>query len=286
MERKIIAHGIDISAHQGRVDWKKVANWRGVHGEKVDFAILRAGYGQGNAGRAEPYIHQHIEEAAAEGIDIGLYWFCYALNADEARQEARELIALANKHKGKITYPLVYDLEYDSDDYAKKQGCPLNSRIRTDMIKAFCGECEKAGYYSAFYTNDDYLINKLYQDELISRFDLWQSAPFSRGKLPGLEMAKNSTVYAFVRAEANIWQYYWWGEIPGINGVADLNLAFKDYPGIIRELNLNYLAGEKAEKEKEPGTHFYITLPCKSEEEAKMLMDMLKAAQIVTEAKP
>ena len=286
MNRKIIAHGIDISAHQGRVDWKKVADWRGVHREKVDFAILRAGYGRGNAGRAEPYIHQHIEEAAAVGIDIGLYWFCYALNADEAKQEARELIALANKHKGKITYPLVYDLEYDSDDYAVKQGRPLNSRIRTDMIKAFCEECEKAGYYSAFYTNEDYLINKLYQDELIGRFDLWQSAPFVRGKLPSLDMANAIFVDAFIREEANIWQYYWWGEIPGINGVADLNLAIKDYPKLIKDLNLNYLAEKKAEEGKEPGTRFYITLPCKSETEAKMLMDMLKAAQIVKEAKP
>ena len=99
-------------------------------------------------------------------------------------------------------------------------------------------------------------------------------------------MANAIFVDAFIREEANIWQYYWWGEISGINGVADLNLSIRDYPGIIRNLNLNYLAEKKEQEGKEPETRFYITLPCKSEEEAKMLMDMLKAAQIVKEAKP
>ncbi|MDO5016526.1 MAG: GH25 family lysozyme [Eubacteriales bacterium] len=281
MERKIIAHGIDISAHQGRVNWKKVANWRGNYGEKVDFALLRAGYGRGNQSIAEPYIHQHIEEAAAEGIGIGigLYWFCYATNAEEAKQEARELIAIANQHKGKITFPLVYDLEYDSDDYAVKQGRPLNRRIRTDMIKAFCEECERAGYFSMFYTNEDYLQTKLYEDELIGRYDLWQAAPFARGSLHNLNIANDGTVNAYVRSNANIWQYYWWGEIPGINGVADLNLAFRDYPKIISEVGLNYLKPNVPVIEPEPV--YKLVLKTKDRAEAERILSILKEANLI-----
>ena len=33
--------GIDVSKHQGKIDWKKVKS-----SGKVGFAILRAGYGQ------------------------------------------------------------------------------------------------------------------------------------------------------------------------------------------------------------------------------------------------
>lgn len=283
MERKFIAHGIDISAHQGRVNWKKVAEWRGIHGEKVDFAFLRAGYGRGNQDVSEPYIHQHIEEAAAEGIDIGLYWFCYALSEDEARQEARELISIANQHKGKITFPLVYDLEYDSDDYAVKKGRELNRRNRTDMIKAFCEECERAGYFSMFYTNEDYLQSKLYADELIGRYDLWQAAPFARGSLHSLAITGDEIVNAYVRGEANVWQYYWWGEIPGINGVADLNLAFRDYPKLISEIGLNYLKSDDPviEDDPKPEPVYKLVLKTNDRSEAERILQILREANLI-----
>ena len=270
MDRKIIAHGIDISAHQGRVDWNKLAEWKGVHGEKVDFALLRAGYGRGNYGKAEPYIHQHIDEAAAEGIDIGLYWFCYAQTVEEAREEAQELVAIANQHKGKITYPLIFDLEYDTDDYAVRVGKPLNKKIRTNMTIAFCSECEKAGYYSMFYTNEDYLQNKLNAPQLLARFDLWQAAPYNHGTLHQLHIPDNKIINPPIRDVANIWQYYWWGEIPGINGVADLNMSFRDYPRVIREVGLNHLSP----------TQYEIVLTVKDKPEAERIREILKGADI------
>ena len=34
----VIANGIDVSSHQGRIDWEKVK-------AGIEFAIIRAGYG-------------------------------------------------------------------------------------------------------------------------------------------------------------------------------------------------------------------------------------------------
>lgn len=282
MERKVIAQGIDVSAHQGRMDFNKIASWRDSRGKGLDFVILRAGYGRGNYGAAEPFIHKHINEAHANGLDVGLYWFCYAQTEEEARAEARELIDIANQHKGQITYPLCFDLEYDTDEYANTMGRPLNRQMRTAMTKAFCDECEKAGYYALFYTNEDYLQNKLNQNELLDVYDLWQAAPFQRGKLHQLNIDSEGYVNVNIRPQANIWQAYWWLELPGIRGsVADFNLAFVDYPNLIKHLGLNGFEkpmpiNKRDEKQKE----YAIEIPCATKAEAEMLLSALRKAKM------
>ena len=55
--------GIDVSHHQGKIDWAAVRN------SGVEFAIIRAGYrGQTSAKLyADPYFEEHIEGALAAG---------------------------------------------------------------------------------------------------------------------------------------------------------------------------------------------------------------------------
>lgn len=66
----------------------------------------------------------------------------------------------------KLEYPVIIDVE-------DKEQLKLNNRQRTDIVKAFCSEIEKAGYYAMFYCNLNWLKNYLYKDKLLLKYDLW-----------------------------------------------------------------------------------------------------------------
>ena len=69
--------GIDVSTFQKSVDWQQ------VKADGVRFAILRAGFGDGNQ---DVMFESHMKCALDAGLDVGIYWFLYSLSAEEARQ--------------------------------------------------------------------------------------------------------------------------------------------------------------------------------------------------------
>lgn len=80
--------GIDVSKHQGKIDWSKV---------KVDFAILRAGYGMYEY-QKDPTFEYNYAECKKYNIPMGAYWYSYATTLDQVRKEA-EVCAKALKGK-------------------------------------------------------------------------------------------------------------------------------------------------------------------------------------------
>ena len=116
----------------------------------------------------------------------------------------------------KLEYPIVFDIE-------DKEQLKLNNRQRTDIVKAFCGEIEKHGYYAMFYCNLNWLNNYLIKDELLPKYDLW---------LAQWNVDKPS-------CSCGIWQKSDRGSIDGINGNVDLNVAYKDYANIMKNKGLN-----------------------------------------------
>ena len=99
-------NGIDVSKWQGKINWSKAKKY-------IDFAIIRAGYGKGNV---DEYANYNIEQCEKYKIPYGLYWFSYAYNKDMAEREADYLLRVIGYHKPE--YPLYFDFEYDSVDYA------------------------------------------------------------------------------------------------------------------------------------------------------------------------
>ena len=63
-----MSKGIDVSRHQGTVDWKK------VRGAGIEFAVVRAGYGM-YAKQADTEFAAHIQGAKTAGIPVGVYWY-------------------------------------------------------------------------------------------------------------------------------------------------------------------------------------------------------------------
>ncbi len=211
LDSQIKRKGIDVSVHQGVIDWDK------VKAAGIEFAILRAGYGNNNI---DGQFRQNISECNRVGIPCGVYWFSYALNAEQAAREAQQCIAAIKPYK--VEYPVCYDLEYDTIRYAKDNGVIIGKAQATAFVKAFCEEIEKAGYYSMNYTNQDYIRN-MFDMNALSSYDMWY--------------ARYNTVCD--RNDIGLWQYTSGGRVNGINGNVDLNIAYKDYSSIIKQAGLN-----------------------------------------------
>ena len=209
--------GIDVSFNQENVDWEQ------VKADGVKFAILRAGFGDGNQ---DAMFESHIKGALNAGLDVGVYWFIYPDSVEEVRQEAQKCLKILEPYKGKIEYPIYADYEYASDEYAEKKGITPTKKFRTDCIIAFCDEVEKAGWYAGWYANLDYIRNKVDMSRL-KRYDLWL-ADYTGGP--------NYT--------CGMQQFTSSGQVDGISGGVDCNTAFRDYPTRILDKGCNFLEPE------------------------------------------
>lgn len=201
--------GIDVSEHQGAINWSQ------VKASGAQFAMIRGGYGRNNV---DKYFHANAKGATAAGIPIGMYWFSYAYTVDMARNEAKYAVALAKQYN--VTWPIAFDLEYDTVSYAAKNGVTITKSMATQMAKAFCEEIKAAGYNTMNYTNPDYLNRYFDQSQL--PYDVWLAQYASQPSI----------------SDMSIWQYSSGGSVPGISGRCDMNYAYKDYDAENNEVEM------------------------------------------------
>lgn len=203
--------GLDVSQFQGEVDWERVkaAGYR--------FAMLRAGYGSNTVDKE---FRRNAEECNRIGLPIGAYWFCYALSETDAANEADKCIRTVSPYR--LEYPVCYDIEQASADYAEKKGVAFTPSLAKNLVVNFCRYVEKKGYFAMFYTNRNFLDNYIGPD-LSKRYALWYARYTDR----------------FDGTGCGIWQYSSTGTIPGISGNVDLDLAYVNYPAVIKKAGLN-----------------------------------------------
>ena len=202
---EIVAKGIDVSKHQGVINWEKVK----ASGQ-VDFAILRAGFGK-ESSQIDVQFERNYSECKRLGIPVGAYWYSYAKTATEAEQEAAVcLSALAGKQ---FEYPVAFDIE----EQASLQNADA-------LCQAFCSALESVGYYTAIYTFKSALESCI-NDNTKSRYDVF---------LSHVDVSKSSYTGNY-----GLWQYSWKGSVSGIVGDVDLDYAYRDYPAIIKDAGLN-----------------------------------------------
>ena len=199
--------GIDVSSHQGAIDWGAV---------KTDFAILRAGWSwyQGGMTQDQRFL-ENVKGVREAGLPWGAYLYAYDKTPEAARTSARKLGALLSGYQ--MEYPVAYDFE----DPQYQQNTPEQN---TAVCKAFLEELEGQGYYASLYTYANFAKSKLRMEEL-SRWDFWVAA-------------YQSPLTSWT-GSWGMWQYSATGQVPGIQGNVDLDLARKDYPAIIRGAGLN-----------------------------------------------
>lgn len=205
--------GIDVSKWQGAIDWAKVA------GDGVKFAMIRLGYGSkdGTACGVDGYYQKNVEGALKNGVAVGCYFYSYALSVEAVKREAAFVIQHLAQYKGRIFYPIAFDIEDPSQ-------AGLGRSTLTAMVETFCSALEAAGYYASFYCNANWAKNVLDMAAL-SHFDFWlaqwASAPTYNG-------------HGF-----NMWQSSSKGRVAGISGNVDMDTAFVDFETVIKENGLN-----------------------------------------------
>lgn len=217
---EVICNGIDVSYHQAKIDWNK------VKASGVKFAILRAGLGKSTI---DKQFVRNITECNRLEIPVGVYWFSYALNTEQAAGEAAACLKAIKPYR--VEYPVYFDLEYDTDRYMKQNGVTLTKTVATNHARAFLAAIEEAGYYAGLYANPDYL-NRFFDASLLNQYDLW------------LANYKQNADTTNPPRSCGMWQHWSKGSISGISGNVDLNACYKDYPTIIQKAGLNGLAAQ------------------------------------------
>lgn len=157
--------GIDVSENNGIVDWGAVKE------AGIEFAIIRLGYGRGHL---DEMFFKNFTGAINNGIDVGVYYYSYALDEQAARDEARFLIGWLQRSgmtPERLPYGIWFDME-DADGYKLYNGMPDNQTI-TNMCSEFICECNRNGYSCGIYASLSWLENVIYTDQLADYVPYW-----------------------------------------------------------------------------------------------------------------
>lgn len=191
-----IAKGIDVSKHNGAVNWGQVA------GAGITFTFIKVG--STNSG-IDPQFAANITGAQAAGLKTGVYLYSYATTPEQAANEANLVLQWIEPYT--VNYPIVFDIE----DKCHKN---LSEQQLIDIINAFCTTIDAAGYYPMVYSSKNMFVQKL----SITGWDKW------------VAQYNDSCEY---NNNVCFWQYSSHGSVNGVGGRVDVNYQYKDYSKLI-----------------------------------------------------
>lgn len=198
--------GIDVSANQGNINWKAVANYG------MGFAILRITE-KGNV--IDPTFERNYKGCIDNKIPVGVYKYSYATSIGQIKTEANIVIKTLNKRK--LDYPVFLDIE----DKCQRN---ISKNIMMQMINAFRAIIVKAGYKFGIYCGYSWYQSQL--PEGAKKYDCWV-ANYPKPQLD------NGTLQERLRIPASTgvigWQYSPKSTITGIPTKVDRSVFYKDY---------------------------------------------------------
>lgn len=199
--------GIDVSAWQRKIDWKKVADYG------MDFAMIRIT----EAGNViDGYFEANYKGATENKIPVGVYKYSYAMTITEIQSEARKVVSILNGRK--LQYPVWLDLEYHNQR-------TLGAESIHKLADAFRKIVEAAGYKFGIYCNVDWYINMICSH--LKKYDFW---------IARYPASDNGTVVERLRPDFGVgWQYSSKAVIPGISTKVDRSVFYKDYAAEIKK---------------------------------------------------
>lgn len=195
--------GIDISYHQGTIDFVKVKQ------SGIEFVIIREGY----RNQTDEKFFEYVKAARAAGLKIlGCYHFSYALTERQAREEA--FLMCLNMSVAGLDNDIVcfFDAEYDTIRKASKQNVNLGHEQINRHANVFCEEIRRTGRVPGIYTNYHWL-SSMYYGETIRLGELWLA---DYNKIPPTR-------------ECLVQQYSDKGAVPGISVPVDLDYYYGDF---------------------------------------------------------
>lgn len=207
---------IDVSEHQGVIDWEKAM-------PHIDGAILRCGYGSDYENQDDEQFRRNADECTRLGIPFGVYIYSYAKTIEGMKSEAAHVLRLIKPYK--LSYPVYLDLE----EPGLEEGAVIRARVFGNII-------ENAGYWCGVYANlnwwETYLVG-------LERFTKWVAQYYKECEYTGSYL--------------DIWQYTSKGNVPGIKGNVDMNECYRDLPAeILGDVTPTPVEPAPSEPETEP----------------------------------
>lgn len=190
-----IARGIDVSKHNGAVDWNSVA------ASGVSFAFIKAGSTKSGI---DPYFDANMRGAQNAGLRVGAYIYSYATNVEQAQNEANLMLQWLSDYT--VSYPVVFDIE-DSCQRGLSQ-----EQIQA-MVNTFCQTMAAAGYYPMVYSSKNWFNQRIGN----VGYDKWVAQYADNLEYEG----------------ASFWQSSSHGSVAGVGTRVDINYQFKDYSSLI-----------------------------------------------------
>ena len=179
---------VDVSEHN------KEINWHRAKAAGVEYAFIRAGFGQDNESQDDKYFHINMENALEAGIKVGVYFYAYATDYDTAVGEAEHCIRLIEPYRDRIAFPVFYDLEEEK-----------NIAHIKDVVDGFRDKMEYHGYNVGCYTTTSW-YDAFFRD--IDCDYIWLAW-----------LGADKPCYC------DIWQYSWTENVDGI-GSCDADILY------------------------------------------------------------
>jgi lysozyme len=195
MPKGYTVHGIDVSKHQGKIDWKRVSRMK-KDGIQISFTFIKATEG---ITRQDNKFETNWKQLGQNDILRGAYHFYYP--SRDANKQADNFISTVKLSKGDL--PPVVDIEYSNGRSAKK--------ICEDL-KVFCDRIEHQ--YSVkpiIYTNINFF--NTYLKDSFDDYPLWIAGYFDHDRF-----------YNEFNTPWIIWQHSEKGKVDGISGNVDFNV--------------------------------------------------------------
>ena len=196
-----IAKGIDVSRHNGKINWPK------VKAAGIDYVIIRCGYGTNKKRYDDSKWEYNVTQCEKYGIPYGVYIYSYANTTKRVKSEIAHTKRLLKGHHPQ--YPVYYDLE---DRVVRKKG----KTFITNSALKFCKAIKKAGYTPGVYASRSWW-NSYLSSSSMDKYEKWIA-----------EWRNTGTIYS---KPYGMWQSSSRYQVSGISGRVDLDFSYKQYGG-------------------------------------------------------
>lgn len=217
----ILAHGLDVSAWQD-----SGLNFQNFANAGYDFVILRCGTSVGKDSCFEEY----YRNAKAAGLDVGCYFYSYALSEAEAQQEARNVLSWIS---GKVfEYPIYFDFEDPTQ-------IDLSYSLSAKICRGFMDIMKDNGYLAGLYSMSWILSRDWVTTSGIrGTYEGWVAHVYSDANNTGITSGEYNIYKDRYASVYGMHQYSFTTYVNGV-GSFDANVCYKDYPSIVKTYGFN-----------------------------------------------
>lgn len=206
--------GIDVSHHQGKIDWSKVKSGgiESYNHKPIEFAVLKCIY-ESEGHREDEQFENNYNGCKAQRINQGVYLFHGSVSLKDPVGEAKALLKVLNGRK--LPYGIWHDLESEAVKAVGKQ-----------KINEFLAAQDKV-FKSAGYDNIGIYCNKYWYDSVLDTkylktiYKNWWVARYPATDTGIIKESLSPKDYA------SAWQFSSKGKVLGINGNVDLDVDYK-----------------------------------------------------------